>query len=232
MTDAWDDIAGWWMDAVRDDPSQSTDTHELLDDLTTGTSGLTLDLGCGEGQGMRLLGTGVIGADVSASLLREARGAGPVVQARLPDLSWVRSHAVDRVVSVGLLDLIADHETFFAETARVVRPAGHLAVVINHPVATSPGSASLVDPDGEILWRWGTYLTRGSLPQDVEGRTVELIHRPLGELLTAAADAGWSLETLIERGPSAATIDRFPEMRGHHEIPALAGLRWRWAGDD
>ena len=33
MTDAWDDLAGWWIDAVRDDPSQSTDTHDVLAEL-------------------------------------------------------------------------------------------------------------------------------------------------------------------------------------------------------
>ena len=106
----------------------------------------------------------VIGVDLSLELLRHAGATGPVVQARLPDLSWVRSSAVDRVVSVGLLDLIADHERFFVETARVVRHGGHLVVVINHPVVTAPDSAPLVDPDGEILWRWGTYLTPGTLP--------------------------------------------------------------------
>jgi len=25
MTDSWDDLADWWIDAVRDDPSQSTE---------------------------------------------------------------------------------------------------------------------------------------------------------------------------------------------------------------
>ena len=89
-------------------------------------------------------------------------------------------------------------------------------MVINHPVVTSPDSASLVDPDGEILWRWGTYLTQRRAPQHVDGddHVVELFHRPLGALLTSAADAGWSLECLIERGPSAATIERFGDAYG------------------
>ena len=116
---------------------------------------------------------------------------------------------------------------FFAETARVVRPGGHLVVVINHPVVTSPESAPLIDPDGEILWRWGTYLTAGTLPHHVDDHLVTLHHRPLGELLSAAAAAGWSLEAMIERGPSATTFEAEAGDHGHDQIPALAGFRWR-----
>jgi SAM-dependent methyltransferase len=241
VSEVWDDIAGWWVDAVRDDPGQSVDTHDLLAELCAPTTGsvldpLTLDLGCGEGQGMRVLndavtGGVVIGVDVSARLLDHATIVGPVVRACLPDLSWVRSSSVDRIVSVGLLDLVADHEMFFAETARVVCPGGHLAVVINHPVMTSPHSAPLVDPDGEILWRWGTYLMAGTLPHRIIGHVddhlVTLHHRPLGELLSAAAAAGWSLDVMVERGPSVTTFDEQAGDHGHDQIPALAGFRWR-----
>jgi SAM-dependent methyltransferase len=236
VTGVWDEIAGWWMEAVRDDPGQSADTHDLLDELLVGTSGRILDLGCGEGQGMRRLGgeadrsvdvNSVIGVDSSIELLRHAQRAGPVVLASLPDLSWVRSGAVDRVVSVGLLDLVDDHRRFFSETARVVGAGGHLVVVINHPVVTAPDSAPLIDPDGEILWRWGSYLTPGSAPQHVEGRTVELFHRPFGVLLTAAAAAGWLLQMLLERGPSDTTIDRVAGDHGQEHLPTLAGFRWR-----
>jgi SAM-dependent methyltransferase len=227
----WDEIADWWVDAVHDDPGQSVDTHDLLVDLCATTSGLALDLGCGEGQGMRFLGGAVIGVDVSARLLARASEVGSVVQGRLPDLSWVRSVSVDRIVSVGLVDLIADHELFFAETARVVRPGGHLVVVINHPVMTSPDSAPLIDPDGEILWRWGTYLSSGTLPHHAGGLAgsplVDLQHRPVGVLLTAAAAAGWALESMIERGPSSTTFHAQPDDHGHDQIPTLAGFRWR-----
>ena len=227
MEETWDAIAGWWIEAVRDDPGQSTETHDLLQRLAQDSGGRTLELGCGEGQGMRTLTGVVIGVDVSFELLRRARDAGPVVKARLPDLSWVRSEVVDRVVSVGLLDLVADHVLFLAEAARVVRPGGHLVVVLNHPVMTSPGSAALVDPAGEMLWRWGSYLSVGALPQPVDDRIVELFHRPLGVLLTAAADAGWILESMVERGPSESTIERSDDMHGLDDVPALLGLRWR-----
>jgi len=227
MTDAWDDLAGWWIDAVRDDPSQSTDTHDVLAELLGGTDGPTVEVGCGEGQGMRAVGGSVVGIDVSYELLRTARSAGPVVVGRAPDLSFIRSGVFRRVVAVGLLDLIDDHEAFLREAHRVACPAAHLCVVINHPIATAPASAPLVDPTGEVLWRWGTYLTPGVLPQRIDEHSVDLIHRPLGDLLTTAARAGWSLEKMIERGPSAATLARHPDMTGQEHIPTLAGFRWR-----
>lgn len=224
--DDWDDIAEWWVDAVRGDPSQSTDTHRLLSELLEGTSGRTLDLGCGEGQGMRLVGTSVIGTDRSLALLGRAASAGPVVQARLPDLSWMRPDSVDRAIGVGVVDMIDDHVGLFRHAARVVRPGGHLVVVMNHPVSTAPDSEPLVDPEGEVLWRWGGYLTSGSWAQPVGARSVDLHHRSIGELLSAGADAGWMLERVVERGPSAATIERYPDMRGQEHIPTLLGARW------
>lgn len=234
MTDSWDDLATWWIDAVRDDPAQSTDTHEVLREILRGEpapTGLTLDLGCGEGQTMRWLGSGsglVVGADLSRDLLSVARRWGPVVCAAAPALGWLRSGSVDRIVSVGLLDLLADADAFLRETARVTRPGGCLGVVINHPVATSPHSSAVADPDGEVYWRWGAYLTAGNWPQIVaDGRSVELFHRPLGELLSVAAAAGWRLELMVERGPSAATILRYPELSGQEHVPTIAGLRWR-----
>jgi SAM-dependent methyltransferase len=226
VSDDWDDIAEWGIDAVRDDPTQSADAHDLLIELLDGTSGRTLDLGCGEGQGMRLVGWPVVGTDRSHALLSRAVASGPVVQARLPDLSWIRDGCIDRAIAVGIVDVIDDHVGFFGHVARAVRPGGHLIVVMNHPVASAPGSAPLVDPDGEVLGNGGEYLVAGSWPQPVGHRTVDLVHRPLGELLTAAAEAGWSLERMIERGPSAAAMEHFAGLRGQGHIPSQLGLRW------
>ncbi|GMR02138.1 MAG: class I SAM-dependent methyltransferase [Acidimicrobiia bacterium] len=227
MSDSWDDIAAWWTDEVRDDPAYTQDIHPILLELFDGTGGLSLDLGCGEGQVMRLVGGSIIGTDLSLELLRIAVSAGPVVQARLPGLTWLKPDTFDRAFSVYLVDLIADHSSFFSDVARIVKPGGHLVVAMNHPVYTAPGSAPLMDSDGEVLWRWGTYLSEGSSLEAAGPRTIEFYHRPVGELLTAAAAAGWSLDRMIERGLSAETISRFPAYVGQEHIPRLAGFRWR-----
>jgi len=222
----WEELAEWWTAEVQDDPAYAGDVHPILTELLEGTSGATIDLGCGEGQGMRLVGGEIIGTDLSMSLLARARTAAPVVQAVLPGLSWLKENTLDRAFSIYLVDLISDHVAFFEETARIIKPEGHLVVIVNHPVFTAPGSAPFIDEDGQTLWRWGTYFEQGSSTEPAGDGTVEFFHRPVGDMLTGAANAGWALEQMIERGLSAETIARIPGYVGQEHVPRLAGFRW------
>jgi len=175
---------------------------------------------------MRTLGPRCVGTDSSMQLLARAHEVAPVVCASLPDLSWVRPGSIRRSVAVGVLDLLADAEAFFRSVAAAMEPGGDLLVVVNHPVTTAPGSEPLVDPDGEILWRWGTYLVTGSWEHPAGRRTVRFHHRPVSALLTAAATAGWHLAHVVERGPSDAALDGGEGYRGHEQCPTLLGVRW------
>lgn len=226
-TDNWDDIAQWWIAEISDDPIYGSDVHPLFLELVAGVEGSFLDLGCGNGQGMGLVPGPVVGIDLSERLLREARGQGPVVRGRLPSLSYLKDRAFHHAGAIYLLDLISDHEAFFAEVARVVRPGGTLSIVINHPVYTSPGSAPIADVDGEVLWRWGTYHTRGSSLESAGERSVEFFHRPIDDLVTSAALYGWVLERMSERPLSASAIKGDPGYLGQDGIPRLLGVRWR-----
>ncbi len=226
MSESWDEIAEWWIEEVLNDPAYDDDVHPVLGALLDGTGDTAIDLGCGEGQGIRFVGGTVIGTDLAFELLRHARMNAPAVCARLPDLGWVRTDSFSLAYSVYLLDLIADYRRFFDETARIVRTGGHLVVVINHPVYTAPGSAPLMDEDREILWRWGQYFSEGSSSEPAGDATVEFHHRPLDAILSAASQSGWSLERMVERGLSAETIARFPEYIGQEHVPRLAGFRW------
>lgn len=225
----WDDLADWWCAEVLNDQAHASDVRPILVELLRKERGVTMDLGCGEGQGMRLVGTGVFGCDLSIELLKRAATSGPVVQARLPDLSWLRDGSLDVAYSVHLLDLIEDHAGFFREVARVVRPGGSLVIVINHPVYTAPGSAPIADADGEILWRWGSYFGTGSSLEPAGAREVEFFHRPMAELLNSAAAHDWMLDVVIERGLGAETVQRIPSYEGQEHIPRLLGVRWRRA---
>jgi SAM-dependent methyltransferase len=225
--ETWDDLADWWTAEVRDDLAYAGDVHPILIELLEGTAGQAIDLGCGEGQGMRIAGGSVIGTDLSMTLLRHARETAPVVQAMLPSLSWLQASSLDRALSVYLVDLLADHGTFFLETARVIRPGGHLVVVINHPVFTAPGAAPFVDEDGHTLWLWGNYFEAGSSSEPAGAGSVEFFHRSVAELLSSAASAGWALERMIERGLSTETIAHIPGYVGQENVPRLAGFKWR-----
>jgi SAM-dependent methyltransferase len=192
--------------------------------------GTAMDLGCGEGQGMRLIGHSTLGCDLSQDLLVQADSDGRVARTRLPDLRWIRTASLDTAFSVYLLDLIEDHLKFFEEVARTVKPAGSLVIVINHPAYTAPGSAPLADGEGDILWRWGSYFSRGSSTEPAGQGEVRFFHRPMADLLGAAATAGWKLDAMIERGLSPETIARIPGYEGQEVIPRLLGVRWTLCG--
>jgi len=82
-----------------------------------------------------------------------------------------------------------------------------------------------VDPtDGELFWRWGTYLADGSTEEPAGDEQVTFFHRPLAGLLNAAAAAGWALDRTVEQPVAGAPEDRLLSAQSH--IPRLLGLRW------
>ncbi len=230
MADPWD--SQWWLSEVTTDPSYPEDVLPLLlDILHPQPEGRYLDLGCGEGQGMRAVGAAgarVMGCDQDEVLLRHAVTAGPVVQCRLPDLAWLADDTVDGAFAVLVLEHVTEYGRLVAEAGRVVVDGGVLAVVVNHPAFTAPGAGPLIDPsDGEVTWRWGKYLEEGTSVEPAGAFNLTMQHRPLGVLLTTVAAAGWSLERLVERGSGPAAADRDPLLAAQRHIPRLLGVRFR-----
>ena len=228
--DNWDAIAQWWKDEVATDPVYRDDIAPMLNRLIAAPSAPILELGCGDGQWLRWLGSDrgqVVGCDRSAHLLRGVVADHPVAVCELPSLNWLSDDAIGAAYSVFVLDLIADEAAFFAEAARVVRTGGELVVIINHPIFTAPNSGPFMDPDLDVFWRWGAYLDHGASDVPAGSQTVTMFHRPVGDLLTAAADSGWRLEEAIESPLGAAAIEREPSYRGQEGIPRFLGMRWR-----
>lgn len=227
---SWAELGEWWLREVRADPAYEEEvTPLLLDVLEPAPEAAYLDVGCGDGRIMGLvgrLGARTVGVDLNRRLLEVARRHGPVVAAELPDLGWLADEALDGAYVCLVLEHVADHRRLFAELGRVVRPGGVLAVVVNHPVFTAPGAAPVEEPDGEVLWRPGRYFSEGWTDELVDGSTVRFHHRTLGELLTAAADAGWRLRRLLEEGVGEAQIVRHPPYGRQRHIPRLLAARW------
>jgi SAM-dependent methyltransferase len=225
----WDDISGWWIEEVADDPVYREDVGPVFDRLLSGVPDPILELGCGEGQWLRRLDapTTTFGTDGSQLLLTQAYQTTPVVRGVLPDLGWVRSDALGGAVSLFVLDLIEDHVRFFTETERIVAPGGSLVVIINHPAFTAPGSGPFMDPDFDVFWRWGNYLEVGSSNVPAGPGSVAMYHRSIAEFLTTAAQSGWTLEEVIEAPLGSAAIEREPSYAGQEGIPRFLGVRWR-----
>ena len=223
----WDQLADWWLSEVAD-PAYQDDVQPLLDTLMAGLEGPTLDVGCGDGRLFDRLPGPVIGCDLSRYMLEHARRRGmAAVQAHLPDLGWLRSDSVAVAVSCLVLEHLPDAIAFFEATARVVRPNGSLVVVANHPAYTSGGAGPVVDQnDGEVLWRWGTYMFDSASAEPAGTGSIVFHHRSLGSLLTTAARAGWDLRHMAEAGAGEETIARVPALQGQEHMPRLIGLRW------
>lgn len=229
MTD-WTELAEWWLEEI-DDPAYAEEVMPMVEAVCAPLVGLLLDLGAGEGRVAAALAGAdrqIISVDFNLQLLARAAVIGPAVAVRLPELGAIADSSVDGAYVVLALEHLHDIDAFFTAVARVVRPGGRLAVVLNHPVYTAPGSGPVLDPrDHEIYWRFGDYLYPGASTEPAGTGEVEFVHRPLSALFNAAAGAGWLLEYVDEQGVGARAAQRDELLALHKDIPHLMAVRWR-----
>ena len=228
----WDEsIAEWWLGEVESDPAYASEVLTLAMSMLDPEPGKTyLDLGCGEGRVLAaIVATGgrAVGIDASPRLAAVAARIAPVALANLPDLASVRDGSVDGAVVVLVLEHLEDGGRLLAEAARVTRPGGVLAIVVNHPLITAPESAPVLDDDGEVLWRWGRYFSPGFTEDPAGDLIIRFHHRTVSDLLGGAAAAGWCLERIVEApaGPERVAAD--PILAAQVEVPRLLAVRWR-----
>ncbi len=225
----WDQLGDWWRTELETDPAYDEEVTPLLLELARIQPGWrVLDAGCGEGRllgDLTAAGAKPIGLDSATSLLQSARRRAPVVRGELPALDCFARDAFDAVVVSLVLEHLVDAREFFQAAADVTRFGGVLAVVVNHPYFTAPESAPIQEPD-EVLWRPGTYLDDGYTDEPAGGASIRFHHRPMGHLLTMAADAGWDLRRMVEHGVTDAQVDRTPVLAGQRHIPRVLGVRW------
>ncbi len=130
----------------------------LLPHLPVARDARILDLACGTGDLCRgLAGQGLrpIGMDLSFGMLAAATVTTPLVQAdalRLP----VAHGAVDGVTCGFALRNFRELDPFFAELARVVRPAGRIALL------------EVAEPENPVL-RWGHGIYFGKVVPVIGG---------------------------------------------------------------
>jgi SAM-dependent methyltransferase len=216
---SWSGLFEWWVAEIAEDPAYEEVVTPLLLEVLQPQSGKRyLDVGCGEGRVMRTVASGgasAVGIDLSYELVERA-GSGVVADLVAMPL---RDSSFDGVYSVLTLEHVEDHSTFFSEAARVTKPGGVLALVINHPTWTAPGSTPISDSNGEVLWRPGDYFSEGSSQVPAGESAVTFHHRSMAMLLNAAANAGWDLVQMIEQ-----PHHEFEDQAG---IPRLLACRWR-----
>jgi SAM-dependent methyltransferase len=207
----WEELAEWWAERFSEgaDAEYEEQILPLLASELAG-SGRVVDIGCGEGQVARLAARGgarSIGIDASWSLVSIARGrgGGPAFGRALATALPFRESSFDAAVVCLVLEHLDDLEAVASEIARVLEPGGRLCCVLNHPLTQTPGSGQIddhtVDPP-ERYWRVGPYLVEQAGVEQVErGVFIRFVHRPLSRYVNALADAGLTIERMIEPRP-------------------------------
>jgi ubiquinone/menaquinone biosynthesis C-methylase UbiE len=202
-TAAYDEIADWYEEEFLSRDLDSLGIERALRDLLGPGRGTCLEIGCGTGvraELLRELGWTPVGVDLSAGMLRYARGRLPVAQAdaqRLP----IREGSVPAAVAVMVHTDMPGYPAVLREAARVLRPGGVFVHIGVHPCFCG-GFADRSDPEAIVIrpgytdghWTKQSWTTQGV--RDKVGAS----HYPLPELLNAFLDAGLTLERFDESG--------------------------------
>ena len=217
-TAPYDQIADWYEHEflgvqARGGPHEDADPlgiDRALADLLAAGSGICLDIGCGTGVHaacVRELGWTPVGIDLSAGMLRHARGRLPITQAdaeRMP----VRDGSVPAAICVMTHTDMPRYPSVLREAARVLRTNGVLVHVGVHPCFCG-GFADRTDL-GAVVIRPGyldSHWTKAAWTDQGVRHKVGATHWPLPMLMHAFLDAGLAIERLAEGGkPTPAVL--------------------------
>ena len=196
-----------------------------------------LDLGCGcGGNCLDFVHRGahhVLGIDLSEKMLAAAReeASNPRIEYRrmdLCDLSGI-SEQFDMVYSSLAFDYIEDISKLFLEIYDLLKPGGILLFSQEHPLNTADGFFNRNEAGERVSYTSFDYNRAGkkSVSWFVDG--VEKYHRPMGEILTAVARAGFFIETVCEPVPSEEALTKRPELAKEYIEPCFLIVRARKA---
>jgi ubiquinone/menaquinone biosynthesis C-methylase UbiE len=199
-----------WAEHYDDeDPSTLLDQPFLLSMLQPFKGCRILDLGCGTGRYLRLVGeeSYAVGMDLSRGMLVRARrqlssSATAWVQASVEDVPFL-SHSFDRVMSGLVVDHVHDLRRFFHGIADVLKPGGRAIVTAVHP---------------DMQRRTGSTVrfTAANREYRTPGKIYEV-----RDITAAAREAGLFIEALQEPRVDHQLIARREAWRDRLDCPAL-----------
>jgi SAM-dependent methyltransferase len=179
-----------------------------------------VDLGCGFGwfcRWARAAGArSVLGIDLSTNMLARAwaETADPAVRYAHADLDSLElpEAAFDLAYSSLAFHYVADFARLVRGVRRALRPGGHLAFSIEHPIYMAPSRPAWTAlPDGRKIWPLDGYQREGRRTTDWLAPGVVKHHRTLGTTLTQLIDAGFSIRRVEEWKPTAEQLAAIPE---------------------
>jgi ubiquinone/menaquinone biosynthesis C-methylase UbiE len=188
-----------------------------------------LDIGCGDGAlGRWLADQGarhVLCTDPSARMLALAAGhADPRVRYRRASAESIAltPESLDLVVSSLALHYVADYDTLIQRIGRWLRPGGHLAYSVEHPICTArdPMTGWIAAGEGTV-WPVDDYARETTRTQQWLGTVVTKHHRRLATLIGGVLAAGLILTGIDEPYPDEQALGRRPDLADHRRRPPL-----------
>ncbi len=202
-------------------------------DLCGDVRGLAvLDLGCGEGRFCRMLaarGARTAGIDATPEMTRTATRRGGGGQAYLTGSAEslpFADAAFDLVVSYVTLVDIADYAAAIRESARVLRPGGHLVAANLGFVTASSGWQR--DAAGKRLYRpIDRYADEFTQTYEWLGMRIINWHRPLSAYMSAYLGAGLVLRDFLEPVPRDESLRDLEWSEDWFRVPEFTIMRWQ-----
>jgi ubiquinone/menaquinone biosynthesis C-methylase UbiE len=243
----WGDVAEWYDNLVGDEGSEFHQqvvlpgTLRLLGDVA---GRKILDIACGQGVLCRQLvakGAEMTGVDAAAELLDAARKRGPETivykYADATALDGIQDASFDAATCLLAIQNIQSVFGVCAAAARVLKPDGHLVIVMMHPAFRSPkatqwgwdGDVQYRRVDRYLLPRKEPIITHPGKPvAEGGGQYTWTFHRPIGDYVKCLRNAGLLVDSLEEwashkhsdSGPRAPA-----ENVARKEIPMFLALR-------
>ncbi len=194
----------------EEDPSTLLDQPFLLSVIQPFEGCRILDLGCGTGRYLRLVGHGsyAVGVDLSRGMLARARRqtsatiAARWVQASVECLPF-HARSFDRVVSGLVLDHVHDLRRFFGGIAETLKPGGRAIVTAVHP-----DMQRLTGPTVKFTAAGREFHTQGTIHE-------------IRDILAAVAQAHLSVEQLREPPVDQQLVARRETWKNRLGCPAL-----------
>ena len=244
---SWGGVADWYQNLLKEEGTYQKDVilPNLMRLLDIKKGEVILDLACGPGffsNEFYKKGAKVIGVDIARHLIEFAnKSLNPKDKAGIQfrvasadDLSFIPGRSIDKIVLILAIQNIENVHRVFGECARVLKPAGKLFLVMNHPAFRNPKESSWGwDEQNKVQYRRADrYLSESKVkiqmhPGDQANEYTLSFHRPLQFYFKTLNKNNFSVRRLeewvsnrkSEPGPRAAA-----ENRARSEFPLFLFL--------
>lgn len=211
---SWGNVAEWYEGMLKQEGTYQKELilPNLLRLMEIKKGEVILDVACGPGFFAREFlkkGARVIGADISAELIKLARENSPkeieYSIATADNLEFLEDESVDKITIVLALQNIENARGALSESARVLKKSGKLFLVLNHPAFRVPKESEWGwDEERRIRYRRiDRYISELQSkiqmhPGDAPEKYTLSFHRPLQFYFKALQKAGFCVDRLEE----------------------------------